>query len=102
MTEAELLTAVTTGTARHPGLCALLGVWWYHTHDSRRSTSGWPDLVLVARKVLFRELKTDTGGLSPEQRRVGYKLTAAGCDFEVWRPKDLASGRITRELQEIL
>jgi hypothetical protein len=53
--------------------------------------SGWPDLVLVhprRGKILFRELKTDTGEASLEQ--VGWlaALAAAGQDALVWRPRD--------------
>lgn len=101
MTEAELLTAITGGTKQNPGLCQLLGIRWYHTNDSRRSPSGWPDLVLCGRGVLYRELKSEDGRLSPAQRQWGSWLTAAGCDWAVWRPCDLHSGVIMRQLGAI-
>jgi hypothetical protein len=76
----------------------------YHTHDSRRSQRGFPDLVLVhaARGlVLFRELKTEKGTLRPAQRDWIHDLTQAGQDAAVWRPRqwfdqtipDLLTGR---------
>ncbi|WP_142133358.1 VRR-NUC domain-containing protein [Arthrobacter sp. SLBN-83] len=74
----------------------------YHTHDSRRSAPGFPDLVLVSPKrarVLFRELKTDVGRVSPDQRKWVDGLTAAGADAGVWRPADLVSGRVVAELK---
>ena len=60
----------------------------YHTYDSRRSEPGFPDLVLVRDRVLFRELKTDIGRISPAQKEWGDALTQAGADFEIWRPQD--------------
>ena len=40
----------------------------YHTHDSRRSAKGFPDLVLAKNGVvLIVELKTDTGVATPDQ-----------------------------------
>ena len=61
----------------------------YHTYDSRRSEPGFPDLVLVRNKVLFRELKTDTGRLTDAQKAWGQRLTTAGADYAIWRPKQL-------------
>jgi hypothetical protein len=41
----------------------------YHTFDSRRSTAGFPDLVLVrAPEIIIAELKAEKGTLSPAQR----------------------------------
>jgi hypothetical protein len=43
-------------------LAAFYGWRSYHTHDSRRSAAGFPDLVLVrGPELLFVELKTDRG-----------------------------------------
>ena len=83
-------------------LLADLRLYGYHTHDSRRSAPGFPDWVIIGRAgVLFRELKSAAGELSPEQRRVRNLLMAAGQDWAVWRPADLASGRIARELAAV-
>ena len=68
----------------------------YHTYDSRRSQPGFPDLVLVRDRVLFRELKTDRGRITPDQQRWLDTLRAAGADADVWRPGDLH--RVKREL----
>jgi hypothetical protein len=78
-----------------------LGFFVYHTHDSRRSEPGFPDLVLAhgARgRLLFRELKTQTGRLSDAQRRVLAELGGAA-DVGVWRPLDLLEGRVLAELR---
>jgi len=82
-------------------LCRTLGLLVYHTHDSRRSQAGFPDLVIVGAKgVLFRELKKADGKVSPEQQEFLDALTAAGCDAAVWRPVDWPQ-RIQRELQAL-
>lgn len=63
--------------------------------------AGWPDLVLVSvdrKRLLFRELKSDAGVVSNEQRVVLETLIGAGLDAKVWRPRDLDSGLIQREL----
>lgn len=78
-----------------------LGWLAYHTHDSRRSAAGFPDLVLVhdrQARVLYRELKTARGRVSPDQQRWLTALAAAGQDAAVWRPADLISGRVLDEL----
>lgn len=70
-----------------------LGAWTsYHTHDSRRSRKGFPDLVLIRPgEMLVAELKTDTGRLTPEQEQWLYLFATAGVETQVWRPRDLAA-----------
>jgi len=58
---------------------------------------GFPDLVLVRERVLFVELKTDSGRVSPEQRAWLESLRAAGAGAHVWRPRDWSE--IQRELE---
>lgn len=95
MTEAALQDAVAS-------LVRLHGLLAYHTYDSRRSGPGFPDLVIVGTGGhLFRELKTRTGKLTEAQRKWGDHLQAAGANWAVWRPEDLASGRIQTELKAI-
>ena len=62
----------------------------YHTHDSRRSPSGWPDVAAIkpAGGTLYLcELKTDVGIVSEAQQ--AWLTALAGCTgvvAEVWRP----------------
>ena len=91
MTEADLERAVRR-------LLDGLGLFGFHPYDSRRSQPGWPDWAIIGRKVLYRELKSEHGRLTSEQRTVGYLLTAAGQDWAVWRPSDLLAGRVAEEL----
>ena len=101
MTETELLYAITSGSKKRPGLCVRLGIRWYHAYDSRRSIPGWPDLVLVGNRIIFRELKSATGILRPEQRDWRDRLQDADADWAIWRPGDLVSGRIEAELRAL-
>ena len=50
--------------------------------------AGFPDLVLVRERVIFAELKSETGRLSPEQKTWGDKLFIADCEIYNWRPSD--------------
>jgi hypothetical protein len=68
----------------------------YHTFDSRKSTKGFPDLVLAKDRVLYRELKTNTGETTVEQEGWLEVLKRAGADAGVWRPRDWPA--IEREL----
>lgn len=70
----------------------------YHTHDSRRSTRGFPDWVMVhpgQRRVLFLELKGWAGSASEEQRAWMQDLHTAGAEAYIvstsgdW-PRDMA------------
>ena len=60
---------------------------------------GWPDLVLVRERVLFRELKTDKGKATRHQLAWIEALDAAGQDAAVWRPRDWDS--IEAELRRL-
>lgn len=72
----------------------------YHTRDSRRSQPGFPDLVLVGRgRALFRELKTGTGRMTEAQFNWISGMQLAKLNAGVWRPADLESGRIIKELR---
>jgi len=83
-------------------MCKLLGIAWYHPYFSRRSAAGWPDLALCGKNgFLLRELKTERGKLTADQERWGSILRTAGVSWDVWRPTDLESGRIQRELLDI-
>ena len=69
----------------------------YHTHDSRRSVPGFPDLVMVnprMRRTLFVELKAQGGRVSPDQVEWLDSLRASGQFAEVWRPSDWVAGRV--------
>lgn len=96
MTEAELLSTVLAIAKRHGWLA-------YHTHDSRRSQAGYPDLTLVHAtrgRLLFRELKSQRGRLRPEQLTWLEAIYAVGQDVGVWRPMDLLNGTVHRTLLE--
>lgn len=68
----------------------LCGWLVYHAHDSRRSTPGFPDLVLCRRgRLIFAELKSQRGALSAAQREWGFALSLTGCvEYYRWRPAD--------------
>lgn len=92
MTEAELLRNVREA-------CAWLGLRCYHTHDSRRSVAGFPDLVIVGRRVAFVELKS-ASRITRAQQAWLDALAAAGSWVYVWRPEHWPD-QITECLREI-
>lgn len=61
------------------------GVW-------RSDGAGVPDLMLVSttgRGIIWAELKTETGKLTPIQRMWGQSIKANGGEYYVWRPNQL-------------
>ena len=61
------------------------GVW-------RSDGAGFPDLMLVSttgRGIIWAELKTETGKLSPLQRMWGQSIKANGGEYYVWRSNQL-------------
>lgn len=81
MTEREFQAMVTRDAK-------VLGWRCYHTHDSRRSEPGWPDLALVRDRLVLAELKTDTGRVSDDQQQWLDLLAGAGVEVYLWRPRD--------------
>lgn len=70
-------------------LVQLRGWAAYHTHDSRRSQPGFPDLVLAKRRIVYAELKRP--GEKPRSDQVGWlnQLAAAGGEVYLWTLDDL-------------
>lgn len=63
----------------------------YHPYLSIKSASGFPDVVLTrpGEPVLFVELKTDTGRVTPAQAAWLADLAlATGTESYLWRPYD--------------
>ena len=64
----------------------------YHTFNSRKSDTGFPDLVLIHAdrgRIVYAEIKSDTGKTSHEQDE--WLEMLARCDQEVyiWYPRHL-------------
>lgn len=99
MTEGEL-DAVVRGQPKKPGLARRLGYLVYHTHRSDGSDPGFPDLVLLkGSRIIYAELKTQGGRVSPAQRDWLEGLQAAGHEVHVWRPSDWFDGGIEEVLR---
>ena len=78
-------------------LAKLLGYLHYHTHDSRRSPEGFPDLVLVHKKtgiLIFIECKSKSGTLSCSQGNWATALIKSSARYFILRPKDWADGTV--------
>ena len=88
-----------------------LGWRHYHTHDSRRSDRGFPDLVLVrAPRLVFAELKRQNGRVRPDQKLwLGALQTVAAAveaacgqalvEVHLWRPIDITGNTIAEVLR---
>jgi hypothetical protein len=50
---------------------------------------GWPDLVLVRDRVIYAELKSARGRVSPDQEAWMSALREAGAEVHLWRPSDM-------------
>lgn len=83
-------------------LAHLLGWRVAHFRVGRTANGGWRtpvaadgagffDLVLVRDRVIFAELKSETGHLTKPQQEWLVTLRAAGADARVWRPSDWKS-----------
>ena len=83
ITEAEFMAQIVQLAAMH---CWMI----YHTHDSRNSPSGFPDLFLVRGRVLIAaELKRSPKEKPTlDQKRWLAALNLAGVNCFLWTPAD--------------
>lgn len=95
MTEAQFQAAV-VDLAQYRGWRVM------HIHDSRRGIgAGYPDLTLLHKstgRLLFAELKSARGHLSPDQKQWIADLRRGGHLVHVWRPADF----VARAIQDAL
>lgn len=60
---------------------------------AQASLAGYPDITawrVVDKRLIFAELKTDTGRVSPSQQAVLEELRSLGtAEVYLWRPKNL-------------
>jgi hypothetical protein len=61
---------------------------YYHTFNSQHSVPGFPDYVAIREKVIFIELKTETGKITPAQIEWIKALRKAKQQVYIWRPSD--------------
>ena len=98
MTERDLLANVTQAAR-------LLGWLAYHTHISKHSESGFPDLILIERtdaeaaRIIAAELKRESAGPSPAQVVWLDAFFDAGVETYLWRPSHWLSGEIESVLR---
>ena len=74
----------------------------YHTHDSRRSPAGFPDLVLAHEKtgnLIFIECKSEKGVRSEDQIKWARTLNNSPVRYYVWRPSHWANGTVESVLK---
>lgn len=60
----------------------------YYQTPVQADGKGFVDLVLVRDRIMYIELKTDKGKLSPEQEVWRDKLIASGAEYYLFRPQD--------------
>lgn len=70
-------------------LCQRLSWKRYHTFRSDRSPAGFPDETIVRDRLVFLELKTESGRLSDQQKDWLRALHAAKAEAYIVRPRDL-------------
>ena len=70
-------------------LAKLRGWLCFHDYDSRKSTAGFPDLVLIrGHQILVAELKVGNRKATPEQRQWLEAFAGARVRAFIWTPAD--------------
>ncbi len=79
-------------TARLRTFALQAGYLYYHTHNSRKSEAGWPDVALIhpgGGPLYLWELKSAAGVVSPDQRRwLDALAQVTHVETGVYRPAD--------------
>ena len=73
-------------------LARILGYKTYFSWTSIHSPRGFPDLVLAnpeQKRVIFAELKSDKGKITPQQEEWLGILKDCGQTVYIWRPGDI-------------
>ena len=73
-------------------LCDLFGWKMYFSWTSIHSPRGFPDLVLCnpeQKRVVYAELKSEKGTVTPYQQEWLDTLEACGQEVYLWRPGDI-------------
>lgn len=71
-------------------LAEALGWLVHHETDSRRTSEGWPDLVLVrGAEIIIAELKSEKGKVTVAQGVWLDRLAICGIETHVWRPSQM-------------
>ncbi len=72
-------------------LAQMLGYRYYHPWLAIHSPRGFPDVCLIkGKRLIFAELKTDKGVVSPAQTEWLEALKATGkCEVYLWRASQL-------------
>lgn len=81
--------------------CATLRGWaWGHIGQAKGAKDRWitpvsgamgkghADLLLVRERIIYAELKSQKGGLRPDQVEWIRRMRYAGAEVYVWRPSD--------------
>jgi hypothetical protein len=93
MSEKQLTQAVVDCARRLGWLC-------YHTHDSRRSAPGFPDVVLIrGRRMIVAELKVGKNKATAAQLAWLGAFEDCGVPAYLWREDDWLSGRVEDALR---
>ena len=79
-------TQLVVGTNSNPGVARIFGYRVYHTLRSKGSQPGFPDWTLARERVVFLELKTETGKVSDSQKEWLTALNHAAVEAYVVRP----------------
>lgn len=80
VSEKEFQAAVESFAKRHGWLC-------YHTRDSRKSASGFPDCVFLrGPRIVIAELKVGDNQPTASQSTWLEAFAAAGIETHLWRP----------------